>query len=765
MVFTHVLIARLEDISSIDNLNVLFSHFVTLQTEDVPEIKKLSFDSSSFYLKTEVNPIAGYIQQTVQKLVSSATPIIFCGTLDSFQNAIVTTWAGLPFAFRKHFAFTAGFSLNNLDKAKTIIYFQKNLSGILKNTEYISDENEQLVDVTSEVERYLLYPEASTGFESFLSNLGVNLNDWLMLGPCVKAYHAYLLIKEGIDPDELKLLIRNVAKVSPDPSSGKEIKAEIMNCLSDQISTGKEVNVKSLRNLPVSEFENGQELLGKGIKNLISQVFSNLMPFNVDLILELSSLIKDLNSENWWNQAVITAFRTEGESKKETVLKNIWQLFTHSEKSIPEFLRFIPTKKERERQLIEYIPESVSKPIAESISKLMRERNWLLLHAHLILKYKVVKLAIVEQVDLEEKQNSETFEGTTFLLSRINDDELLSVTLSKGSFVLVSAYGERSVHKPALLSKIDIDNPLWLKIWSISLATTKDLYHGVKDISDNVSKVIDLLLNKSSVPDNIIALIGQSEFSDLTAHPKRKEIWKKIPAKYKPTFLEATARGYIKKITEKNLAKTDPEEELLTIITSEQFTEDFLNQKQRDITPVLSLYEQIQGLSDKLLAKYIYYYSGRISEIQSSQLGTLIQTQQFTLSARQIFEKAKQNREFKLALTNCQALIQYGFMERITYWYLFGDTLSEEMVYSALLEFAIGTYSLGPEDREIWIRSGGELSKLSNSNTREENWRRALKLLQNGGGGKHISTKSLIKTMLEDFPNNNQLKDIQKYFR
>lgn len=71
----------------------------------------------------------------------------------------------------------------------------------------------------------------------------------------------------------------------------------------------------------------------------------------------------------------------------------------------------------------------------------------------------------------------------------------------------------------------------------------------------------------------------------------------------------------------------------------------------------------------------------------------------------------------------------------------------------------------GRKDNEIWKRAGGEISKLHNHKSREENWRNALNLLRNGGGGKEISIKSLIKEMIEDHPNNTTLKEIKKYFK
>ncbi|MEJ0101738.1 MAG: hypothetical protein WDO19_03865 [Bacteroidota bacterium] len=59
----------------------------------------------------------------------------------------------------------------------------------------------------------------------------------------------------------------------------------------------------------------------------------------------------------------------------------------------------------------------------------------------------------------------------------------------------------------------------------------------------------------------------------------------------------------------------------------------------------------------------------------------------------------------------------------------------------------------------------GETSKLTNHRSWEENWNHVFYLLGNGGGGKDITVKKLVKEMLEDFPGNNQLKEIYKHIK
>ena len=80
----------------------------------------------------------------------------------------------------------------------------------------------------------------------------------------------------------------------------------------------------------------------------------------------------------------------------------------------------------------------------------------------------------------------------------------------------------------------------------------------------------------------------------------------------------------------------------------------------------------------------------------------------------------------------------------------------------ATLELAlIELYPFGPQDQEIWSRSGGDLSRLEFHSTGQAAWHSALRKLKQGGGGRSITLKALLKTALDDFPNHPRLGAIQ----
>ncbi|WP_166919784.1 5'-methylthioadenosine/S-adenosylhomocysteine nucleosidase family protein [Flavobacterium poyangense] len=61
-------------------------------------------------------------------------------------------------------------------------------------------------------------------------------------------------------------------------------------------------------------------------------------------------------------------------------------------------------------------------------------------------------------------------------------------------------------------------------------------------------------------------------------------------------------------------------------------------------------------------------------------------------------------------------------------------------------------YPQGPEQDDIWKRAGGDVSIIINSSSRRSQWYSAIEKLSLGGGGKNISSASLINEIKSDYP-------------
>lgn len=70
-----------------------------------------------------------------------------------------------------------------------------------------------------------------------------------------------------------------------------------------------------------------------------------------------------------------------------------------------------------------------------------------------------------------------------------------------------------------------------------------------------------------------------------------------------------------------------------------------------------------------------------------------------------------------------------------------------------LEEVLADLYPAGPLEQDIWLRSGGDVSRLRLNGAGRSQWFSALRLLQQGGGGAEINMDSLISEIKSDFHN------------
>lgn len=72
-------------------------------------------------------------------------------------------------------------------------------------------------------------------------------------------------------------------------------------------------------------------------------------------------------------------------------------------------------------------------------------------------------------------------------------------------------------------------------------------------------------------------------------------------------------------------------------------------------------------------------------------------------------------------------------------------------------------YPAGPMDQELWVRAGGDPSRLHLNETGRTAWFKALSTLRLGGGGTGIRKESLIRTSLEDYPHHPALSTLRGF--
>ena len=79
-----------------------------------------------------------------------------------------------------------------------------------------------------------------------------------------------------------------------------------------------------------------------------------------------------------------------------------------------------------------------------------------------------------------------------------------------------------------------------------------------------------------------------------------------------------------------------------------------------------------------------------------------------------------------------------------------GSSQTPAGFWSNLEQVAASLYETGPQHDDLWSRAGGDVSALDLSGSGRAKWHRAVRKLQNGGGG--TTASRLLSTMQADYP-------------
>lgn len=101
------------------------------------------------------------------------------------------------------------------------------------------------------------------------------------------------------------------------------------------------------------------------------------------------------------------------------------------------------------------------------------------------------------------------------------------------------------------------------------------------------------------------------------------------------------------------------------------------------------------------------------------------------------------------------AAFLFGLLEQLD----FSDTTTQPTREQKLVEIMCKLYPSGLKDNQIWIAAGGDLSLINLGQAGKGQWVEAIRALKLGGGGS-MSLDSLIKTVAEEYGNNEDVKEI-----
>ncbi len=342
-----------------------------------------------------------------------------------------------------------------------------------------------------------------------------------------------------------------------------------------------------------------------------------------------------------------------------------------------------------------------------------------------------------------------TAESRGRLASRCKPGQLVDAALHLGDRHLVGFAGAAAIVIPEALEPARPLNRNWRAVLASATAQGADPWTWME--SEDVEPMLSAFLDGET---NLIPLVEALSAND-TFHvldfPRRSQVWTALNEPPRTSLLQRTALV----ATMRGVTSDAMESPLIAACCS---SANLGAAATRDINRAI---DTLEALAQFCTAESAVAIARATALDGSSQrFGRIVAANRWTEAARFLATNATRRADLRPAAHACRHLLS-GW-ERFKLTHGAGEIHPTSTEFSdGLLDVATTLYPIGPQDEELWERSGGNPADIPTSGTGRDQWTKAIRAIIDGATGAP-SMKDLIDTMIDDYGGNQRLKKLRK---
>lgn len=760
-VFSHCLILNKVDLSQVYDISILLNIFPSEINKSI-HLEPIIVTSEQQEFVTLGDSVRLRFNKAIQSFLtftSGAGPIVWVG-YSQFEIAVCKMWQMLSPRQREDFYFGINFNPNEVVKDKlAFIVIPENSETKFLNKGFTIIRKEDSVQLTEFVDQFLAGENSAiTRINNFVSAVEASQPSPKDISVIAKGVPTFENLDQVTDLKLLNTLANIIAKYSPEDSRGTQIKTKLVERISLLIEKSNKSEILLLRNFQTKSFRGSE----KKISSSISKWCHNFL-FNEkqNQVIDYASFIVQVSEapqENWVIQLISQNLTNFLSNVSDATARVIWKWISNDASVINLIGSRIDTTKVAEKNLCDSFVE-LDKFAFESFSPFILKRKWFKLYA-LILK---LQNQFPTSIELLLKVNTDpsNFDGIEILTDGIKPRDIVAFTVNSGDRRFFQISGKLCHQAPSLLSDLQVGIVNWQEIWLASISNGNKVDDGIASPQAVIYSLFDLLINGHPVNGGLIHKISETSYANLLTYGSRNRIWAKLPEKSRRNFLEKTSANLLEALSKNSTYQVPSDTELSNYIVSNAIS-GFLYYNRSSIKSVLPIFNTYSQIPESVVRDYVSNYSVGIDVVDSVQLGKLIQARNFSKVANVVKGKVKDIKNFKHALAECHSLL--GFLDRgllLLSGTIDDLTISKDEWWAAFSNISFKLYQGGPSENQIWKQAGGHNYDLNLNVSGKESWLKALNKLRSGSC-KDITTKKLLKAMIEEYPKNQELKTLKE---
>lgn len=758
-VLSHTLIVEQDDLKQLNDLEKLFSHFLSEPNKDL-ELHQISFGDINSVPNKIINPMSREATAIngLLDLSDYKNTLVWIGEEDYF-SFVTHVWSQLKGNIRATVKLGIGFSPQRVDtQLQNILYVQDEYANKWRTSNYFIVDKTDIGRLES-ISSFLLAGNINKAkpLNDLIDTFGImpsKIEDLAYLEKVVSTYKDLSIIT---DLNSLIVFCDLISKDSPDEHVAKTEKKRIMTQITSCIPNATSKQIIALKEAEWSGFSNAQQLIGNQVACWVEKNLFNSR-VNESITSVFAKAFDPENKVQWWKKAVTDSLKTVLENWKPAYAIAIWNWFVADHGLVKTLGSLIPTTIDVETHLVDIWPKP-GPELAQEIKSVATDRKWLTLHGLSALQLYSSEESIIHQLKID------IVPGHTSALQKmgelIDDEDFIQLTVNIRESRLIEISGRKVVNNASLLSRIDVKNEIWRQIWLSSIVQGNQPWKSIRKPATVLFDLFEEMLTGEIIDPRLLSVLCNSDFNDLSDFKQRAEIWQHISGRVKSGFLNGTALGCVKLLDKKNISLDDFEEEIQIRLTSTAFIKQVIEDQTIKVSTKIFLFEGLSTLGEAEF--FLLLNKGPFSAAESTRIGKLVLRNNWGKITDTIADKISTRADLKPALAECQSLL--GFLKRLRLSLSghLSESISKEEWWSAFTELCYTLYSNGPTEMGLWERAGGKNYDLSTKVTGREIWVNAISKMRNGITD--VNAQTLLQVMLNDFPSNTELIQLKSTIR
>ena len=753
MVFSHALLAPLDDIEEITDLTPLLQLLASSDRQR-PKATTIDFVRTETPLPDAVDLIDAaealtatgqYSRYSKEQGTTRALPVVRLGHV-GLDDLVVALWARLLPKMRRAFAFRLSFDPRDLGETPAPALVCTPPSMAARWSDYPIIRSGVSREPASLAAAVLAGHEKAASFLEFLREIGAKpatFRDLRLLD------RAYLLNVGEPTLDRCIGAVRLIEKLSPDSDAGEDGKDVLVRRLCELVAAATAKQILLLRNLQLSAFPSPNRIW-KALKTWVAE---NSYPRDQDgkMLTVFEDATATASAVEEWRTAVLDGSAVAARSRNSAFPKAFWRWFQVRPEVVAAVFRHVPVEVGVEKRVAAATPRSLDETAAEPLATLALSRGWLRMHGAILSAIRNPLDAARGQVAVDTELSFVA--GLKSALRQAKPAEVVDCALEIEDPRMPRLAGEAVAKDPGLLAGVDLTGRKAQAIWREALDIDPECWRAPADPSAAFHSILDRLLDGGDADLSLIDRLSCTPVADLGSYARRPETWPRIKGNALDNILTATASGWLRRAASGGVPFA-PEQALQSaILGNDEFESTLDALVPGRVGAVMRIVATLERYDEHGFLHLLESTMSRTTSLAASDaegIGCLVLERRWEDVATDLVARYENGRrDLKPALRAC-----YDMLDFWVRWRLWLTPISETEKWTAFEELAAELYPRGPDDGGLWERAGGKDADLSSGGDGRTRWRNATRNMRNGKGP---TPSELLAMMLEDFPNNERL--------